>query len=41
MRLARQKTVTSKQIENGDIFYFFKPKIEAPEVIGIQDVKRF
>lgn len=34
--------VTSKQIEQGDIFFFFRPKIEATEEVkGIEDVQRF
>ncbi|MGH9986541.1 MAG: hypothetical protein ACRD8W_21575 [Nitrososphaeraceae archaeon] len=32
----------SKQIEQGDIFFFFRPKIEATEQVkGIEDVQRF
>ena len=39
--MVRQNTVTSKLIENGNIFFFFRPKIEATEVKGIEDVQRF
>lgn len=40
--MASQDTVTSKQVEHGDIFFFFRPKIEATEEVeGIEDVQRF
>ncbi|HZD35831.1 MAG TPA: DUF2795 domain-containing protein [Nitrososphaeraceae archaeon] len=40
--MARQNTVTSKQVEYGDIFFFFRPKVEATEEVeGIEDVQRF
>ncbi|HZD36975.1 MAG TPA: hypothetical protein VE130_17355, partial [Nitrososphaeraceae archaeon] len=40
--MVRQNTVTSKQVEYGDIFFFFRPKIEATEEVkGIEDVQRF
>ena len=39
--MVRQNTFTNKLIENGDIFFFFRPKIEATEVKGIEDVQRF
>jgi hypothetical protein len=40
--LAKQSTVTSKQIENGDIFFFFTPKVESTdEVKSMEDVQRF
>ena len=40
--MASQNTVTSKQIEFGDIFFFFRPKIEATEEVkGVEDVQRF
>lgn len=40
--MAKQNTVTSKQIEYGDIFFFFRPKIEATEEVkSIEDVQRF
>jgi hypothetical protein len=40
--MARQNTVTSKQIEHGNIFFFFRPKIEATEEVkGVEDVQRF
>jgi hypothetical protein len=40
--LARQNILTSKQIEQGDIFFFFRPKIEVTErVKGIEDVQKF
>jgi Protein of unknown function (DUF2795) len=39
---AKQNTVTRKQIEYGDIFFFFRPKIEATEEVkGLEDVQRF
>lgn len=42
IKLARQSRITSKQIEHGDIFFFFRPKIEATEEIkGLKDVQRF
>jgi Protein of unknown function (DUF2795) len=40
--MAKQNTVTSKKIEDGDIFFFFRPKIKVTaEVKGIEDVQRF
>jgi Protein of unknown function (DUF2795) len=40
--MARQNAVTRKQIEYGDIFFFFRPKIEATEEVkGLEDVQRF
>lgn len=40
--MARQNILTSKQIEQGDIFFFFRPKIEVTErVKGIEDVQKF
>jgi hypothetical protein len=40
--LARQNVLTSKLIEQGDIFFFYRPKIEATEEVkGVEDVQRF
>jgi hypothetical protein len=40
--LAKQNTVTSKQIEHGDIFFFFTPKVEVTEEVkDVEDVQRF
>jgi hypothetical protein len=41
-KLAKQNAVTSKQIEYGDIFFFFRPRIGATEEVkGVEDVQRF
>jgi hypothetical protein len=40
--LAKQNTVTSKQIEHGNIFFFFTPKVEVTEEVkDVEDVQRF
>jgi hypothetical protein len=42
VRLAKRNTVTNEQIEYGDIFFFFRPKIDATEEVkGVEDVQRF
>ena len=30
-----------REIEHGDIFFFYRPKIEAETVRGVEDVQRF
>ena len=36
-----KKENDSKTIEQGDIFFFYRPKIGIEEVEGIEDVQRF
>ncbi len=36
-----EKESTAEMIEQGDIFFFYRPKIGIDEVEGIEDVQRF
>lgn len=31
----------SENIEHGDIFFFYRPKVDSNEVKGLEDVQRF
>jgi predicted RNA-binding protein with PUA-like domain len=41
MAKSRTNNKSKKIIEQGDIFFFYRPKVGAEEVEGIKDVQRF
>jgi hypothetical protein len=36
-----QDDMISQMLEDGDIFFFYRPKVAAREVTGIDDIRRF
>lgn len=33
--------ISSEILEHGDIFFFYRPKVGAREVTGVDDIRRF